>query len=551
MDLICIHCERRTELFPCSHCGESPTLRNRYALEDLLGEGASGKIYRARDRELKRDVAVKELAVHGLESFKAHELFEREANILCRLEHPGIPSFYDRFSWGKGKALRFYLVMEFIDGGPLADELEQRQYTESEVVDIVEELARIAAYLHEPSPPVIHRDIKPTNVIRRPDDSLALVDFGSVRAALEPEEGGSTVAGTIGYMAPEQLRGVASPASDVYGIGALALHLLSRTPPVELLDTENHLQWNKVDVSDELAELFHSMLRPNPANRLSDAEALADRVSTSLGEASTGEDEGRRAEGAGDAPDSAAAAGSASTAGDERPRAVATRQDASANVWEIEVEPSGGPGNLANTVDGGGETSVSAQWRERLTVPQPEYVDTSADGEALTIRYRWFGVSWVRKLKHLGFLAFSAIWNVSVCFVWALVWSTDAPGIVPVIVLAHTAAGIGAAYYGFAGLFNVTSVHVDRDEVRVDHGPFPWIGHRRISTAGLEQLYCLKEERGWSSSPRFEVHALQSKNRETRLLAGVERRQTVQFIEDATESYLGIGDRPVGGELES
>src|SRR6185295_6373321 len=88
-------------------------------------------------------------------------------------------------------------------------------------------------YLHGRVPPVIHRDIKPSNVIRRPDGSFALVDFGSVRDSLKPE-GGSTVVGTFGYMAPEQFQGRALPASDVYGVGATLIALVSGLEPEDL-----------------------------------------------------------------------------------------------------------------------------------------------------------------------------------------------------------------------------------------------------------------------------------------------------------------------------
>ncbi|WP_168210323.1 serine/threonine protein kinase [Persicimonas caeni] len=280
MSMICANCGAHSDAQDaCESCGQSPLLRERYVLRQVLGEGASGTTYLARDTQAAVDVAIKELAFHRVDSFKAHELFEREAAVLCRLDHPGVPSFFDHFAAGEGKALRFYLVMEFIEGHSLEEELSQRQFDQEEVLAILEELGEVTGYLHSLSPPVIHRDIKPSNVMRRADGSLVLIDFGSVRDALEPEDAGSTIAGTIGYMAPEQLRGLATPASDVYALATCALHLLTRKPPVELLDAQNQLRWEGLTKqSAALTHLLEHMLSGDPSARPGDGHALVRTV---------------------------------------------------------------------------------------------------------------------------------------------------------------------------------------------------------------------------------------------------------------------------------
>ena len=103
----------------------------------------------------------------------------------------------------------------------------------AEVIRFLEDASSVLEYLHERSPPVIHRDVNPKNVIRRADGSHVLVDFGAVRDKLKPE-GGSTVVGTFGYMAPEQFQGRALPASDVFAVGATALRLLTGLEPDKL-----------------------------------------------------------------------------------------------------------------------------------------------------------------------------------------------------------------------------------------------------------------------------------------------------------------------------
>jgi len=127
---------------------------------------------------------------------------------------------------------------------------------------------------------VLHRDLKPANVIRTPDGALRLVDFGSVRDALrDPDLGGSTVAGTFGYMAPEQMVGDASPRSDLYSLGALAVRLLTRQQPASLLDRGGQMGWRAhARVGAGLAALLDDLLAAEPAARPPSARAVADRL---------------------------------------------------------------------------------------------------------------------------------------------------------------------------------------------------------------------------------------------------------------------------------
>jgi hypothetical protein len=138
-------------------------------------------------------------------------------------------------------------------------------------------------YLHGRAPPVIHRDLKPGNVIRRPDGSFAFVDFGAVRDKLRPK-GGSTVVGTFGYMAPEQLQGRALPASDVYAIGATALSMLTGCEPEDLphrglaMDVRRALQGRPAQRSRGLIEVLERMLDPDPDRRASRIGVLLPRL---------------------------------------------------------------------------------------------------------------------------------------------------------------------------------------------------------------------------------------------------------------------------------
>ena len=202
----------------------------RFVVLESLGEGAQGQTFDGVDKREGQRVAIKRFDVRGARTWKEMELAEREAQVLQSLTHPKLPRYIDHFEHDGA----LYLVMEKMEGESLAS-LRRRGvvFTEADVARFLADAADVLDYLHRRSPPVIHRDLKPANVIRRPDGSFAFVDFGSVRDKLRPE-GGSTVVGTFGYMAPEQFQGRAFPASDVYGVGATALSMLAGAEPETL-----------------------------------------------------------------------------------------------------------------------------------------------------------------------------------------------------------------------------------------------------------------------------------------------------------------------------
>jgi len=261
--------------------GLSPTstelpasLRNgRYAVIGLLAEGAQGVTLDAVDKRLGQPVAIKRFQVKGARSWKDVELAEREASVLSRLSHGLLPRHVEHFE--EDGAL--YLVMEKIEGQSL-QQLRDRQgpFSKAEVVRFLYGAAEVLAYLHGLDPPVIHRDIKPGNVIRRPDGSFALVDFGSVRDRLRPK-GGSTVVGTFGFMAPEQFQGRAMPCTDVYAVGATALSLLTGEEPENLphkglgIDVAAALKGRK---DPALCRALEAMLHPDPDVRASSLKPL-------------------------------------------------------------------------------------------------------------------------------------------------------------------------------------------------------------------------------------------------------------------------------------
>jgi hypothetical protein len=246
------------------------TLKNgRYVLVGVLGEGAQGQTLDGIDTREDRPVAIKRFDVRGARGWKDVELAEREARVLQSLAHPLLPRYVEHFE--ENGAL--YLVMERIEGEPLSS-LKKRG-GKFGVADARRFLAAAGAaldYLHGRTPPVIHRDLKPGNVIRRPDGTFAFVDFGAVRERLKPE-GGSTVVGTFGYMAPEQFQGRAQPSSDVYAIGATVLAMLTGREPETMphrglaIDVRATLAPVGLGARDPLVRILEQMLEPDPDRR--------------------------------------------------------------------------------------------------------------------------------------------------------------------------------------------------------------------------------------------------------------------------------------------
>jgi outer membrane protein assembly factor BamB/tRNA A-37 threonylcarbamoyl transferase component Bud32 len=210
------------------------TLEDRYLILGMLGAGGMSSVYKGRDLHfpnVTKLVAIKEM-VNLIADQSMHEMivknFEREADLLATLSHPATPAIYDNFSHKK----RSYLVMEFIDGDDLEAILAETTdfLPEEKVIGWAIELCDVLSYLHNIQPePIIFRDIKPSNVMIDHHNHVRLIDFGIARNFQPGEKG--TMIGTEGYSPPEQYRGEASPAGDVYALGATLHHLLTKRDP--------------------------------------------------------------------------------------------------------------------------------------------------------------------------------------------------------------------------------------------------------------------------------------------------------------------------------
>lgn len=252
---------------------QSRVVAGRYRLERLLGEGASGRVYLARDTKQRGAVwAVKELDYTALpidEFEEARRHFQREAEMLKRLSHPSLPAVVDHFQVED----RDYLVMERVEGPTLEGLLAGRSepLSEDKVVLLAVGLAHTLHYLHHRNPAVIYRDLKPANVMVTMSWGVKLVDFGIARAVTANRPGDTTAYGTPGYAPPEQYQGKTVPASDVYALGVTLHRAATLYEPPEF--TFNHPLVSELNpaLSSELEELIRDMVAKRAEDRPSTA----------------------------------------------------------------------------------------------------------------------------------------------------------------------------------------------------------------------------------------------------------------------------------------
>jgi serine/threonine-protein kinase len=261
-------------------------LSGRYRVTKLLGRGGMSAVWLARDDVLDRDVAVKMLHVRRLESAEAVERFEREARTLAGLAHPGIVTVIDR---GDDHG-RPFIVFEHVRGQDLRERIEERGHLElDDALAIGEQVADALAYAHARG--VIHRDVKPANVLLTPEGQAKLTDFGIARVLEAPDlTSDGRVLGTGDYLAPEQAAGEAIDArADVYALGVLLFHALTGDVPYHaesFLETARLHQTAPIpsicelrpDLPPRLDEIVRKALAKRPEDRYQDCGELRDEL---------------------------------------------------------------------------------------------------------------------------------------------------------------------------------------------------------------------------------------------------------------------------------
>ena len=261
-----------------------PELSDKYTILCELGSGAQGKVFLATRHADGQEVAIKQLRIDSIKNWKEYTLFHREADVLATLDIPGVVKFYEARDCLDAKPPCSYIVQEYIEGPTLKEILKSGyRFTLNRVFDIVLQLIDILEKLHAHEPPIIHRDIKPSNIILQQDSfsddfQVYLIDFGAV-ANPQIQSGGSTIAGTYGYMSPEQNLGRPTPQSDTYALAALTAYMLSGVEPAAMKTQDLRLIIDPYveNHPTALVQTLRRMLEPNIQDRLADLSELRQR----------------------------------------------------------------------------------------------------------------------------------------------------------------------------------------------------------------------------------------------------------------------------------
>jgi serine/threonine protein kinase len=259
-------------------------IKDRYRILETIGQGGFGKTYKASDTSHPQNklCVIKQFTFQGSNKDTALALFYKEAEHLKALgDHDQIPALIDCFDENG----QIYLVQQYIDGHNLEEELAtEGVFSQQKIKELLDSLLPILDFLHTGPNPIIHRDIKPANIIRRRSDGqFVLVDFGAVKVASETllAKTGTSI-GSPEYVAPEQLRGKPTFASDIYGLGVTCIHLLTNNSPWMLQTNDGDWCWrsflNGNAVDGQLVKVLDKMIEPRLSARYRSAAGVMEAI---------------------------------------------------------------------------------------------------------------------------------------------------------------------------------------------------------------------------------------------------------------------------------
>lgn len=239
----------------------------KYKILNVIGKGGMSVVYLAMNERANKQWAIKEVRKDGIQNFEVvKQNLIVETDLLKKFNHPHLPSIIDVID-GDGT---FLIVMDYIEGNPLSKALEMSgAQSQEDVIEWSKQLCDVLGYLHSRKPPVIYRDMKPSNVMLKPDGNVMLIDFGTAREFKSNSIADTTCLGTQGYAAPEQFggQGQTDARTDIYCLGATMYHLVTGhnpcTPPYEMYPIR---QWNPM-LSSGLEEIIIKCTQRNPNDR--------------------------------------------------------------------------------------------------------------------------------------------------------------------------------------------------------------------------------------------------------------------------------------------
>lgn len=239
----------------------------KYKILNVVGKGGMSVVYLAMNERANKQWAIKEVRKDGMQSFEVvKQNLVAETDLLKKLNHPHLPSIIDVIDCDD----TFLIVMDYIEGNPLSKALgTSGAQNQDDVIEWAKQLCDVLGYLHSRKPPIIYRDMKPSNVMLKPDGNVMLIDFGTAREFKYSSVADTTCLGTQGYAAPEQFggHGQTDARTDIYCLGATMYHLVTghnpATPPYEMYPIR---QWNPM-LSSGLEEIILKCTQRNPEDR--------------------------------------------------------------------------------------------------------------------------------------------------------------------------------------------------------------------------------------------------------------------------------------------
>ncbi|MEM6401015.1 MAG: serine/threonine-protein kinase [Cyanobacteria bacterium P01_D01_bin.116] len=253
---------------------------SRYEVIYLLGKRPGYRTLLCNDIQTQQLVVVKFMVWNEDFEWQNLKLFEREAQVLQKISHPGIPRYLNYFEVNQAHLKGFALVQNYIQAVSLEEHLQAgRTFDIGEVKQLAESILEILIYLHSQKPQIIHRDIKPSNILltNRSGNNIGdiyLVDFGSVKTLAVSSARTMTVVGTYGYMSPEHFGGKVIPTSDLYSLGVTLVYLVTGTHPANLPQKNGRVQFEQlINCPEDFVNWLKQMVEPIETLRFETAKA--------------------------------------------------------------------------------------------------------------------------------------------------------------------------------------------------------------------------------------------------------------------------------------
>lgn len=255
----------------------------KYKILNIIGRGGMSVVYLAMNEKANKPWAIKEVRKDGVKDFEVvKQGLIVETDLLKRLSHPNLPSIVDIID----KKEEFLIVMDYIEGNTLNAKLEEEgAQSQDDVVKWTIQLCDVLGYLHTRTPAIIYRDMKPANIMLKPDGNITLIDFGTAREYKERNLADTTCLGTIGYAAPEQFGGIGQTdaRTDIYCLGATIYHLLTGWNPSEPPYEMKPIREINPTLSKGLEKIILKCTKKNPDERFQNCMELMEALERNCG----------------------------------------------------------------------------------------------------------------------------------------------------------------------------------------------------------------------------------------------------------------------------